>query len=202
MIPSHPDKGNSSGAVASRADKATTQPKNGAPGNGEHRSLSPVENPTEGSVMEEVDCKGVEERIRFQIRLLDAVGQAVIATDLEGKTTYWNRAAEELYGWSKEEVIGCQLAEFVICEDQHERAEEIRAELSAGKSWSGEFIVRRKDGTTFPVMVTDTPVLDEQGNLVGLIGISADITEHKQAEEALRESKERFRITFEDAPPA
>lgn len=126
-----------------------------------------------------------EERIHFQACLLDAVGQAIIATDLEGKTTYWNRCAEELYGWSAEEVIGRRLAEFVICEDQQERAAEIRTELRAGKSWSGAFTVRRRDGTTFPAMVTDTPVHDERGNLVGIIGVSMDITERKRAEEQL-----------------
>jgi PAS domain S-box-containing protein len=196
---SHPDKGNSRGAVASSADKATTQPKKGAPGKREHLSPSPVDDATNG-VMEDAERKGAEERIRFQATLLDAVGQAAIATDLEGKVTYWNRAAEKLYGWSEEEVIGQTLAEFVISEDLRERATEIRAGLREGKSWAGEFIVQRKDGSTFPAMVTNTPVHDERGNLVGMIGVSADITERKRAEEALRESEERFRTTFENAP--
>ena len=44
--------------------------------------------------------KRAQEQIRFQRRLLDAVGQAIIATDLQGKIIYWNRAAKELYGWT------------------------------------------------------------------------------------------------------
>jgi PAS domain S-box-containing protein len=139
-----------------------------------------------------------EEQIRFQRRLLDAVGQAVIATDLQGKIIYWNRAAEELYGWSTEEVMGHPIVEVTPSEELIERAEEIMSELRAGRSWSGEFVVQRKDGRTFPAMVTDTPVYDEQGTLVGIIGVSTDLTELKRTEE-LRLSEERFRLLAENA---
>ena len=142
--------------------------------------------------------KRAEDEVRLQARLLDAVGQAVIAIDLQGKVIYWNRAAERLYGWSAEEAIGWPVMELVVSDDLLERAEEIRTELMAGRSWSGEFVVRRKDGTTFPAMVTDTPIHDEDGNLVAVIGVSMDITELKQTEQ-LRRSEERFRLLAENA---
>ena len=142
--------------------------------------------------------KRAEEQIRFQRRLLDAVGQAIIATDLQGKIIYWNRAAKELYGWSSEEVMGRPIVEVTPSEEMLERAEEIMSELRAGRSWSGEFVLRRKDGSIFPAMVTDTPVYDEQGTLVGIIGVSTDLTELKKAEE-LRRSEERFRLLAENA---
>jgi len=142
--------------------------------------------------------KSAEEQIRFQARLLDAVGQAIIATDPQGRIIYWNRAAEELYGWSKEEVMNRPIVEVTPSEQMLERAEEIMSELRAGRSWSGEFVVQRKDGSTFPAMVTDTPVHDEQGNLAGIIGVSTDITELKKVEE-LRRGEERFRLLAENA---
>src|SRR5215203_7372951 len=142
--------------------------------------------------------KSAEEQIRFQARLLDAVGQAIIATNPQGTIIYWNRAAEELYGWPKEEVMGRPIVEVTPSEEMLERAEEIMSELRAGRSWSGEFVVQRKDGSTFPAMVTDTPVHDEQGNLAGIIGVSTDITEIKKMEE-LRRSEERFRLLAENA---
>src|SRR5918998_1377196 len=142
--------------------------------------------------------KRAEKQIRFQARLLDAVGQAIIATDLQGRIIYWNRAAEELYGWSKEEVMGRPIVEVTPSEEMLERAEEIMTELRAGRSWSGEFVVQRKDGSTFSAMVTDTPVYDEQGILVGIIGVSTDLTELKKTEE-LRRSEERFRLLAENA---
>ena len=142
--------------------------------------------------------KSTEEQIRFQARLLDAVGQAIIATNPQGRIIYWNRAAEELYGWPKEEVMGRPIVEVTPSEQMLVRAEEIMSELRAGRSWSGEFVVQRKDGSSFPAMVTDTPVHDEQGNLAGIIGVSTDITEIKQMEE-LRRSEERFRLLAENA---
>ena len=141
-----------------------------------------------------------DEHLHFQAQLLDAVGQAVIATDLEGTVLYWNRCAEQLYGWSKQHVMGRKLQEFLIPEDFWEDAEEAMVQVSAGRSWSGEFVVRRKDGTSIPVHVTDTPVRDDQGNVVGIVGVSPDITERKSAEERLRESERRFSTLLSNTP--
>jgi diguanylate cyclase (GGDEF)-like protein/PAS domain S-box-containing protein len=121
----------------------------------------------------------------FHARLLDSVGQAVIAADPQGKVIYCNRAAQELYGWSAEEVIGRPIMEVTSSEDLMEQAQEIMTELIAGRSWTGEFVVRRKDGTTFPALVTDTPAYDDEGNLVAIIGVYTDITKRKRMEERL-----------------
>src|SRR5437588_2569637 len=69
--------------------------------------------------------------------------------------------------------------------------------LAAGEPWSGEFEVRRRDGTPFPASVTDTPIQDESGNLTGIVGVSADITERRRAEEALREAEKRSLREYE-----
>jgi diguanylate cyclase (GGDEF)-like protein/PAS domain S-box-containing protein len=131
-----------------------------------------------------------EGEIRFQARLLDAVGQAVIAADREGRITYWNKAAEDSYGWSAEEVAGRSVLEVALPEQALAHREEIMLALREGRSWSGEFEQRRKDGTHFPALITTTPALDEGGNLGGIIGVSTDITERKLAEEALQHSEE------------
>src|SRR5215210_5841831 len=89
---------------------------------------------------------------RFHALLLDAVGQAVIAADPQGKIIYWNRAAQELFGRSAQEAIGCLLMEITSSEDPMEQAEEIMIELMTGRSWTAEVVVRCKDGTTFPAL--------------------------------------------------
>ncbi len=131
-----------------------------------------------------------EARYRFQAKLLDAVGQAVLATDPRGRITYWNRAAEALYGWSAAEVLGRDVLEVTPAELSREQAMELMERLAAGESWSGEFMVRRRDGASFPVMVHDTPVFDEAGELAAIIGASWDLTERSRTEEVLRSAKE------------
>jgi PAS domain S-box-containing protein len=138
-----------------------------------------------------------EESLRFQAHLLDTVEQAVIATDLTGKITYWNRHAEKLYGWAAREVLGRDIVEVTPTEASREQAAEIMSRLVAGETWSGEFDVRRHDGTSFPASITDTPIHDESGRLIGVVGVSADITARRRAEAAVREAEKRSTREYE-----
>ena len=143
--------------------------------------------------------KEAEERLRFQAQLLGAVGEAVIALDANGRVSYWNRPAEETYGWSAQEALGRLLREMVVPEDLRGRAEEIMARVREGKTWKGEFVVRRRDGTLFPVEATNTPVFGQDGEFVGTISVFRDATERKGHEEALRKNEERFRSLVQNA---
>jgi PAS domain S-box-containing protein len=139
----------------------------------------------------------IEESLRFQANLLDTVEQAVIATDLAGTITYWNHHAERLYGWEAAEAIGRNILEVTPAETSQGQAAEIMSRLAAGETWSGEFNVRRRDGTSFPAMVTDTPIQDESGSLVGIVGVSADVSGRKRAEEAMHEAERRALREYE-----
>ncbi|MDP9485892.1 MAG: PAS domain S-box protein, partial [Actinomycetota bacterium] len=144
--------------------------------------------------------KRAEERIRLQSRLLDAVGEPVIALDIEGRVIYWNSTAEEMYGWSSEEVMGRRIPEMAVPRELRGRAEELSAHVRGGKAWVGEFEVRRRDGTTFPVEGTNTPVFGEDGGLVGVIAVIRDITGRKEAEKRSRAVQERYRTLVETVP--
>jgi two-component system sensor histidine kinase UhpB len=128
-----------------------------------------------------------EEEINFKSNLLATVGQAVIATDLDGNVIYWNSAAEKIYGWMSAEAIGKNIINLTPSKEMKEQSAKILHELKKGHSWSGEFMVERKDGTTFPVFVTDSPIYDNEGRMTGVIGVSNDITEQKKAQQALKE---------------
>lgn len=108
-------------------------------------------------------------------RLLRSLGHAVITTDLEGRIVDWNPAAEQLYGWAADEVIGRDVVDVTVPEPGHALAAQVMAALRAGRSWSGGFTVRRKDGTTFPALITDAGISDERGQLVGIIGVSTEL---------------------------
>jgi len=105
---------------------------------------------------------------------LAAIGQAVITTDLQGVVIYWNRAAQELYGWTPEEAIGRDIATLTVPEVAQVVAADIMAALRDGVPWSGGFPVRRKDGTRFPALVTDSGIYRD-GTLVGIVGVSTNL---------------------------
>jgi len=131
--------------------------------------------------------KRAEAEIRFQAHLLSTVEQAVIATNLDGNITYLNQFAEALYGWSAGEALGRSVLEVTAVNTSNAQAAAIMTELRRGKSWSGEFLVQRKDGTPFVAQVTNSPIYDHRGVLIGVVGISSDITERKQAEQKMHE---------------
>lgn len=146
------------------------------------------------------DRKRAQEQLRLQAELMDHVGEAVIVTDLAGTITHWNAFAERLYGWSKAETLGRNILDVTVSEDAVQPADEIMHTLRKGESWSGEFTVRRRDGTTFPAHVTTTPMLNAAQEVVGVVGVSADISERTRAETAFGESEQRFRALMEQAP--
>jgi len=123
------------------------------------------------------------ENLRLQAQMLAQIGQAVIATDLNGQIIYANRAAYTLYRWNSENILGRNILDVIPAEGTIERAGEIMDQLRCGQSWSGEFLVRRADGTVFTALATDSPVYDHNRELIGVIGISSDISALKQAEE-------------------
>jgi PAS domain S-box-containing protein len=143
------------------------------------------------NIRDNTERANIQKEIKFQADLINNVGQAVIATDLEGNVTYWNNAAEKIYGWSAPEAIGRNIITLTPASQSHEQAVEIMTNLGEGKTWSGEFSVKRKDGTSFPAFVTDTPILDSNGRLSGIIGVSSDITDRKLEEMELIKVTER-----------
>jgi PAS domain S-box-containing protein len=106
--------------------------------------------------------------------LLDSLGKAVIATDLDGTVEFWNRAAEQLYGWTAEDALGQKIADLCVPEPSRQVADDIMEAIRTGGSWSGGFLVRRKDGTVFPALVTDSGIYRD-GKLVGIVGISINV---------------------------
>ncbi len=130
--------------------------------------------------------KKAADKIKFNADLLNAVGQAVIATDLQGTVIYWNSAAEKIYGWPAAEAMGKSIVELTPVQESKALEADILEELEKGNFWSGEFLVQRRNGGSFPAFVTYSPIYDKQGKLTGIIGVSVDISERKKAAEDLK----------------
>jgi two-component system, cell cycle sensor histidine kinase and response regulator CckA len=123
---------------------------------------------------------------QFHASILDQVHSAVIGTDPEGRIVYWNRAAEAVYQWTAAEVMGRNIVEVTVPPDNLDIARQIMDGITARGHWEGEFRVRRKDGSTFPALVTDSVVRAPDGGVAGYVGITADLTAQKAAEERYR----------------
>jgi diguanylate cyclase (GGDEF)-like protein/PAS domain S-box-containing protein len=128
-----------------------------------------------------------EQAVHFQADLLAAAGQAMVASDLAGVVVYWNRAAQELYGWSADDAIGRRISDLIGAEETRAEGDAILEGLHRGESWSGDLWVKHRDGTRFPVYVTDSPVFDHDAQLVAIIAVSVDLTERLAGEEARRQ---------------
>ncbi len=107
------------------------------------------------------------------IEIVDALRQAAIATDLDGRVQLWNKSAERLYGWKRSEVIGRDVVDVTPAEMSRADAANIMRTLAAGRLWSGEFPVRAKNGRAFVASVTDIPLMSAEGKLEGIMGVSA-----------------------------
>lgn len=97
---------------------------------------------------------------------------AVIATDAAGFILHWDAGAERIYGWARAEVLGRNIVDVTPSEMTRAKAEEIMAALRAGREYSGDFVVRDRSGRRFEANVTDVPVRDADGRVLGMIGIS------------------------------
>jgi len=131
---------------------------------------------------QDLDEEAVDDRLRFQARLLEAVGEAVLATKPDGTITYWNAAAERLFGWTAGEAIGADVVELIHVFAAPGEAARILALLAAGQSYTGELVLHRRDGTIFHAHINDSPILDGDGVVTGVIGVTIDIGDRVKAE--------------------
>jgi PAS domain S-box-containing protein len=132
-----------------------------------------------------------EGRFQLQAHLLDAVGQAVVATTLDGDITYWNDGADRLFHYSADEVMGRNVV------DESRRK---LYRLASGEENVNELLIRRQDGTAVPVLSYRTPIRDATGTMTGIIGVSSDISAIKEVERELRDSEQRYRALFDTSP--
>ncbi len=126
--------------------------------------------------------KAAEKKLAFQGHLLDSIGQAVLVTDTNGIIRYGNRAVKDFFGWDPKELIDRNCVDVLSADGMAEYAEAVMEKLKAGEVWTGEFRIKRRDGSYFDAIVSDTPVWDEEGNLSAIIGVTTDISEQKEAE--------------------
>jgi PAS domain S-box-containing protein len=134
-----------------------------------------------------------EQRLRYLIGGIS--DYAIYMLDPNGLVSSWNPGAQRFKGYTAPEILGQHFSRFYTPEDQGVGlpARALSIALAEGK-YEAEGWRMRKDGTRFWASVVIDPVYDETGQLLGFAKVTRDITDRKQAEEALRESEQRFRL--------
>lgn len=149
----------------------------------------------------EVSRKQVEETLRASEEkyrsVMEASGEPIVVYDAEGNAVYMNPAFTRVFGWSPEELLGEKIP-YVPREHESETLERVNEVLTSPDGYSS-YESRRltKSGDTLDVIIGASAYRDRDGAYQGMVANLRDITARKRAEEALRESEERYRSVME-----
>ena len=139
------------------------------------------------------------EELQEQASLLSLSHDAIYVRDGKGVIQYWNRGAEELYGWPAESAVG-EVAHDLLKAVPPLPPEAIEAELHRTGRWEGEFLKTKRDGTQIVVASRWSLKRDHSGAPVAILVTSNDVTARKRAEEAARRSEKELRDVIETVP--
>ena len=129
-------------------------------------------------VVTDITARQAEQtQLRLRGILLDSIGDAVAAADTEGTIAYVNAAAERMLGWRAADVVGQLSFAALPRPDEPAERERLRTRLLDGRPYAGTLTIHRRDGRPFPAHLTATPARDEQGAVVGYVGVITDLTE-------------------------
>ena len=120
-------------------------------------------------------------------RAFDYLFDAVVVTDLQGVIIDWNHGSELLYGYTREEAIGQAVSILHVPEDIDRITAEVLEAVGRDGRWTGEVRMLHKDGTHGWIESVCVPLLDDDGQMVGALGINRDVSERRRHHEQLHE---------------
>ena len=164
------------------------------------RSLSP-----DGVVLTLTDISALEHaraRLAQLSAIVESSDDAIVGKTLDGIITTWNGGAVRLYGYTADEAIG-RHASFLYPPGHKEEIDTILRQLRSGRAVDRIETQRmRKDGSLVDILVTFSPIFDASSTIVGISGISRDITQLVRARQAIADREERIRLLLDSTAEA
>ena len=143
----------------------------------------------------------IEAQLRLQAQIIEQTHECIITTDETGLITSWNGGAERLFGYTAKEAIGkMKGADLYPAHMETYFQEQLYQPAFEKGSRTHEMILKKKSGVEIPGLVSLTLLKNEQGEVLGRIGHTLDITELKEAENARRESERQIRLIADSVP--
>jgi len=145
-----------------------------------------------GALRNITNRKEMEQRLSYLSLAMECLGEMVIVTDLDHIITYANAAVEKILGYTQKEMVGHPAAEFF--EGIAGNAPDLREWIWSSSEkkedvWRGELFNRKKDGGIVRIYLTLAWLRDVSGDIIGTVGVSMDITKHRELEDQLRHSQ-------------
>ena len=147
----------------------------------------------------------LQEKEQWLSTVLHSINDGVIGTDRQGKVIFMNPVAESLTGWSQADAFGEPLSKVFQAVDG--KTHRPIANLVTRSMDSQQAVIQddgslwiQRDGKTVPIEDSFTPIQSEQDEILGVVIVFHEIDDHKQTEQALRESEEKYRLLFENSP--
>jgi PAS domain S-box-containing protein len=123
---------------------------------------------------------------RHLAQVVESSDDAIVSKDLDGIITSWNRAAERMFGYSRDEAVGSSIR-MIIPPDRHAEEDAVLARIRAGQPVAHfETVRQRKNGWLIPISLSVSPIYDDDGRVIGASKIARDISDRKRAEAAAR----------------
>jgi len=132
-----------------------------------------------GIAQDTTERKQAEELFLYYARIAQSNLDAVIATDTNYNILSWNEAAERLYGWKQEEVLGKPVNDVIPTTFFATTGSEASEQLGSSGYWKGEVIQKRKDGTPVPILASVSVIKDASGKIIGAVAANRDLGELK-----------------------
>ena len=142
-----------------------------------------------GAWWDVTDTKAAQEELRRLATAIDQAAEIVLITDEKADIVYANPAFEKITGYSRMEVLGKNPRILKSGEQDHAFYQQMWASLSAGRTWHGRFVNKKKNGSLYTEEATISPVLDTSGNVINYVAVKRDITKEQELEQQYLEAQ-------------